>query len=444
MKKSEIGRKIAARQKEKRVAKAFFGEEIDLSRGYQEHEEVDHRIGEFSGIEELPGCDPISDLYDDVNKKYGGDANKIFHAAGIIASKIPGLDGQIALWEELKRAVEIDSWMIGQRKYAGVKGSREILTELKDHLNTNGGNDITEDNLMLLNGGSTAALHFLTDIFGKVAYGYPGYLYDIHAGFKSDLIPFEAWSLDELLAQVHDNRERMNIEAVIINIPHNPIGYNIEEDNVEKLERISKNTRIILDNVYGQFDEKASAMLKGVKNKIILRSFSKEFAMPGLRFGYAVFDNPEEREMMETYSSAVSVSMANPLILLAKWAVQFNRQYGLTRHIVSQMRKRQGEFKRGIEGIEEYGIHTGDVEGMYRPLYLDNCRLSKSYNSRTFAELCKIHGVNVTPLEIFAPPFAAEKGLKRTGIRIAVSGDPRAYEGGQRVLEAAEEMYERR
>src|SRR3989344_7767272 len=192
MKKSDIGRKIAARQEERRVAKAFFGEEIDLSRGYQEHDEVDHRIGEFSGIEELPGCDPISGLYKDVNKKYGGDANTIFHAAGIIASKIPGLDGQIALWEELKRAVEMDSWMIGQRKYAGVKGSREILTELKEHLSINGSRDITEDNLILLNGGSTAALHFLTDIFEKVAYGYPGYLYDIHACFKSNLIPFEA------------------------------------------------------------------------------------------------------------------------------------------------------------------------------------------------------------------------------------------------------------
>ena len=452
MDRSPIGQKIARRIREERTAEKFFGEFVDLSAGLDEddYSPVNLRIGEFYGIEMIPGCDPISALEKNLIKKYGRtDAVRIIEAANIVTGQMRGLDCQLRMWEELKRALETEEVSAGKRRYAGVRGSRAILKELTAHLNGNNNGhdkDISTDHIQLISGGSTAALHFLIDMFETVAYGYPGYLYDIHSGFNGKAVGFQAWDIDSLVGKIMDERERLGIKAAIINVPHNPLGYNLTESSVKSLNELSENVKLIFDNVYGQYDKKSMELLSQVRNKIILRSFSKEFGMPGIRLAYAIFDNPEEREMIQTSSSAAYVSIANPVLQLAKWALQLNRKYGLSKHIVEQMKKRQAEFERAINGqISSFGVVPGSIEGMYRILYLDKEmaeRHPEVYSSGNFVGLCAENGVIVTPLEIFTPPDAAGK-LEKTGIRIAVSGSPRAYEGGKRVLAAAENMYNR-
>ncbi|MBU0536268.1 MAG: pyridoxal phosphate-dependent aminotransferase [Nanoarchaeota archaeon] len=453
MKESTIGQEIERRRKSNRTAGDFFGEFINLSTEFkhkadQGDDDVNLRIGEFYGIEAIPGCDPAKDLEKKLARKYGSkDAIRCIDHADVVTRNLEGLDRQVRIWEELKRDLESERWTAGHRRYAGVRGSRTALKELVSHLNSGdhaGDNPLNIGNIQLVSGGSTAALHFLIDIFGTVAYGYPGYLYDIHSGFNGKAIGFQAWNIEDLASQILSDKDRFGIKAAIINVPHNPLGYNLTESSVKILQELSQEVKLIFDNVYGQYDKRSMELLSQIPNKKVGRSFSKEFGMPGIRLAYIIFDSPSERRMIQTSSSAQYVSIANNVLMLAKWALQFNKEYGLSQHIVENMNNRQSEFERAINSkIKRFGIVPGDIEGMYRILYLDSKKAAKNpevYNSRNLVGLCKEEGVIVTPLEIFAPPYA-QGNLDKTGIRIAVSGSPRTYEGGQRILKAAENMH---
>jgi histidinol-phosphate aminotransferase len=80
--------------------------------------------------------------------------------------------------------------------------------------------------------------------------------------------------------------------AVIIN-PDNPTGASISISGIEDVLKLRDDLPALVDEAYFEFtSETAMHFLKAYPNLIILRTFSKAFAMAGLRLGY-IIANPD-------------------------------------------------------------------------------------------------------------------------------------------------------
>ncbi len=77
---------------------------------------------------------------------------------------------------------------------------------------------------------------------------------------------------------------------VLIN-PNNPTGTPVERDFIERILRAHPSTPVVVDEAYYEFTEKSVVDLTlRHDNLIVVRTFGKAFAMPGLRLGYLVGD----------------------------------------------------------------------------------------------------------------------------------------------------------
>ncbi len=92
-------------------------------------------------------------------------------------------------------------------------------------------------------------------------------------------------------------------KAIIINSPHNPTGSVLDENDIEQLRNIVKNTGIIIisDEVYEHliFDDKPHlSMLRYpdlLERSFVCFSFGKTYHCTGWKLGYCIApDSPDE------------------------------------------------------------------------------------------------------------------------------------------------------
>lgn len=97
-----------------------------------------------------------------------------------------------------------------------------------------------------------------------------------------------------------------NTKGVVLCNPSNPLGCSISRRDILKIlkKTASFNVPVIVDEVYSEFSGTSFIDLtKKYDNLIILKSFSKEFGLAGLRLGYIVANSEiiekldDEREM---------------------------------------------------------------------------------------------------------------------------------------------------
>ena len=84
-------------------------------------------------------------------------------------------------------------------------------------------------------------------------------------------------------------------KVAIIASPNNPTGNTIGPDGFEKIVRAAgRNTLVVLDEAYWGFDDTYDEtaflrLLKKYENVVMLRTFSKRYALAGLRIGFALW-----------------------------------------------------------------------------------------------------------------------------------------------------------
>ena len=107
--------------------------------------------------------------------------------------------------------------------------------------------------------------------------------------------------MDDLIAQLTDD-----LDLIIIANPNNPTSKKIELADIRKLTKAckEKNIFLIIDEMYIEFldDYKqytAVPLTEEFDNISVIRSVSKFFAVPGLRFAYAIMNNPEHKEIID-------------------------------------------------------------------------------------------------------------------------------------------------
>ncbi len=129
-------------------------------------------------------------------------------------------------------------------------------------------------------------------------------MYDIYAKQVGATIlktPSHQHVLEEFLEIYHDNED---IDIIFLCLPNNPLGESLKREDVYRfLKEIKPTTLVVIDGAYQDFAAaKDSAMkiepydlISTFKNTLYLGTFSKSYALGGLRVGYGI----AQKEIMD-------------------------------------------------------------------------------------------------------------------------------------------------
>ena len=164
-----------------------------------------------------------------------------------------------------------------------------------------------KENIMLGNGSDELIESVFRAFKGPAAGANPSYgeyrLFSQVLGTEfitSDLNQDFSFNANRFIAET----KRANI--LMLCTPNNPTGTTIVKEDIKKVLDEGKLT--VIDEAYMEFCGKTSIeLVKKYPNLIILRTFSKAFALAGLRIGYAV-SNPEIIEVMSKVRPRLSVN----------------------------------------------------------------------------------------------------------------------------------------
>jgi histidinol-phosphate aminotransferase len=92
------------------------------------------------------------------------------------------------------------------------------------------------------------------------------------------------------VAETVDLIRKHRPKGIFLCNPNNPTGQYLPQEEVRKILSVSKDSLVILDEAYIAFTEDTWASLDLIDwgNLVILRSMTKDYALAGLRLGYAV------------------------------------------------------------------------------------------------------------------------------------------------------------
>jgi histidinol-phosphate aminotransferase len=130
-------------------------------------------------------------------------------------------------------------------------------------------------------------------------------MYDIYAKQVGATIlktPSDQHVLSEFLEIYEENRD---IDIIFLCLPNNPLGECLSKEEVYQfLEKIGSNTLVVVDGAYQDFAAAKDNKMKISPNELIhkfpntlyLGTFSKSYALGGLRIGYGI----AQKEIMQT------------------------------------------------------------------------------------------------------------------------------------------------
>ena len=86
---------------------------------------------------------------------------------------------------------------------------------------------------------------------------------------------------------VQESITNLNPKLVIICTPNNPTGSRMERSDLEKIINTTKGV-VLIDEAYSEFDETNYDLALKYDNVIVLKTFSKAYALAGITLGYAI------------------------------------------------------------------------------------------------------------------------------------------------------------
>lgn len=209
------------------------------------------------------------------------------------------------------------------------------------------------------------------------------------------------------------------IDLIFLCNPNNPTGVLTDRDLLEKILRKCEQTRtmLVVDECFNEFLEKPEAytMLPFIlrsENLMILKAFTKIYAMPGLRLGYGICSDGGLLDTMERVSQPWRVSVPAQAAGIA--ACKETAYVEQSRKLIGQQRERMIQEMQGM-GYEITGSranyiffegehHLGEqmlIQGFlirdcsnYRGLHLGYYRVAvreEADNTRFLEALRRIH-----------------------------------------------------
>ncbi|HTA69285.1 MAG TPA: histidinol-phosphate transaminase [Bryobacteraceae bacterium] len=196
---------------------------------------------------------------------------------------------------------------------------------------------------------------------------------------------------------------------IMFSNPSNPVGTSITAGDMSRLlSAVDDNTLIVFDEAYFEYaaqDRSYPAFAKMLEERrgpwLLLRTFSKAYALAGLRIGYALASDAALIQLMDRVRGPFNV---NRLALVAALAALEEREY------VQQCISRTGEERERIrQALDALGYHPAPSSANF--LFFD-----AHEDSFELAQRLLPHGVIVKPWR--EPGFTGH-------IRVSI-GSPRA------------------
>ena len=189
---------------------------------------------------------------------------------------------------------------------------------LSDKIAKYNGFDI--DNIKVTNGADEAISSIIQTYIEKddilltldVSFDMPNIYTQIQGG-KILKVPFkEKWvfPIDEFIDKLNNEK----VKVVYLAVPNNPTGNIISEEDILKILGNAQDKAVIIDETYANYCEISyKNLVKKYDNLFIVKSFSKDFALAGLRLGYII----SSKYNIEVLKRVVSPFSVNKLAMIA-------------------------------------------------------------------------------------------------------------------------------
>ena len=224
----------------------------------------------------------------------------------------------------------------GKTKYSSSAGERKLREELASIHN------VSADNVVIT-AGSKWAIFSIMFLFlkkgGNVVIPSPHWTsYELTAKSLGAEIRFlktdidSNWKIDvEKLRDLIDQKTRL----VILNNPNNPTSKVVNEKVLEEIVQTvnNKGATILSDEVYSDISfVKTKSILDFDEDHILVKSFSKTFAMTGWRIGYVIV----KKELAEKMMKMNQITLTNVPVFVQQAAL---RALELRQEIVDKIRE---------------------------------------------------------------------------------------------------------
>ncbi|MCX8053013.1 MAG: histidinol-phosphate transaminase [Armatimonadetes bacterium] len=156
-----------------------------------------------------------------------------------------------------------------------------------------------QPDMLIFGSGADEVIHYigiaLLDAEDEIVQAHPSFVQYCAAATLMDcpahLVPLKNWThdLDAMLAKVNERTK-----LFFISNPNNPTGTIVWADEVERvLDALPKRCVMVLDEAYYEYVDdpaytRSIEWVRQGRNVIVLRTFSKIYALAGLRIGYGV------------------------------------------------------------------------------------------------------------------------------------------------------------
>lgn len=139
-------------------------------------------------------------------------------------------------------------------------------------------------------------------------------------------------------------------KMIIFTTPNNPTGDIINKDFIEKIAQKQPNTAILIDATYSSFNDNSYFdLVKKYQNVIVIKSFSKDFALAGLRLGFLASQKNNILEIKKV-QSPYSV---NSIAIIAGIASLLDKNY------IENVKNEIKESKKYLEKeLNDLGLKT--------------------------------------------------------------------------------------
>ncbi len=151
-------------------------------------------------------------------------------------------------------------------------------------------------------------------------------------------------------------------KAFLLNSPANPTGSVEEKEKIREIQKICKknNAFLVFDEVYSELTYEKGHYSPKEENVISVNSFSKTFALCGLRVGYLYTENKEIAKEVIEHKTHKSMNTSTLSQLVALNALKVPRQY-------IEKNKKIFKERRDIiyDGLKELGLKCAKPEGAF-------------------------------------------------------------------------------
>lgn len=183
-----------------------------------------------------------------------------------------------------------------------------------------------EDNIIFGNGSSDLLRLFVAIIAPKKAMITVPSFSDYEVVLKSygcKVKTFKPKESDNYIIDIKTLATKLDssLDMLILGNPNNPTSQIISRDDMETLAEVCKELDIFLliDETYIEFvddykDITCVPLTEEYSNLAIMRGVSKFFAVPGLRFAYAIMNNPMYMEIINLTSTPNSLSTLTTIL----------------------------------------------------------------------------------------------------------------------------------